>query len=121
MTRDRSRPQRIELDGDHIERGLVELVLAVLELIRQLVEKQALRRVEGGALTPTQIERLGTTLMRLEQEMEALKGRFGIDDLNIDLGPLGTLLDEPGTVRGGPSHPRRAAPPRQRRAEDRRW
>ena len=68
-------------------------MLSVVELLRQLVEKQALRRIEGGSLTPDQVEKLGDTLMRLEQKMKELKAHFEIDDLNIDLGPLGNLLD----------------------------
>jgi len=87
-------PRRVDLDPDQVERGLVRLVLSIIELIRQLMEKQALRRIEGGSLTAQQIERLGTTLMRLEQQMEGLKEHFQIDNLNIDLGPLGDLLDE---------------------------
>ena len=87
-------PQRINLDPDQVERGLVQLVLSVIELVRQLMEKQALRRIEGGSLSSPQIEKLGTTLMRLEQQMSQLKEHFQIDNLNIDLGPLGDLLDE---------------------------
>jgi hypothetical protein len=87
-------PSRINLDPDQVERGLVQLVLSVIELIRQLMEKQALRRIEGGSLSSPQIEQLGTTLMRLEQQMSQLKDHFQIDNLNIDLGPLGDLLDE---------------------------
>jgi len=88
-------PRRIDLDPEKVERGLVQLVLSVVELLRQLLEKQALRRIEGGGLTGRQIENLGTTLMRLEQEMAGLKEHFEIDDLNLDLGPLGNLLDDP--------------------------
>ena len=77
-----------------MERGLTQLVLAVIELLRQLMEKQALRRIESGSLGPEQEERLATTLMRLEQRMDELKAHFQIDSLDIDLGPLGNLLDE---------------------------
>jgi hypothetical protein len=87
-------PRRIDLDPDKVERGLVQLVLSVIELLRQLMEKQALRRIEGGSLTGQQVDRLGTTLMRLEQQMEELKEHFQIESLNIDLGPLGSLLDD---------------------------
>ncbi|MBI4703928.1 MAG: gas vesicle protein K [Deltaproteobacteria bacterium] len=87
-------PRRVALDPDKVERGLVELVLSLIELLRQLVERQALRRVEGGSLSAAQVERVGTTLMRLEQKMDELKRHFEIDSLNIDLGPLGNLLDE---------------------------
>lgn len=94
-------PRRIDLDPEKIERGLTQLVLSLIELVRRLVEKQALRRIEGGSLTAEQIERLGTTLMRLEEQMETLKDHFGIESLNIDLGPLGNLLDDdsPGGAR----------------------
>lgn len=87
-------PQRINIEPEKVERGLTQLVLSLVELIRQLVEKQALRRIEGGSLTSEQVERLGTTLMRLEQKMLELKKHFQIEDLNIDLGPLGNLVDE---------------------------
>jgi len=84
---------RINVEPQKVEKGLTQLVLSVVELLRQLVEKQALRRIEGGSLTPDQVEKLGDTLMRLEQKMKELKAHFEIDDLNIDLGPLGNLLD----------------------------
>lgn len=86
--------QRIEADPDNIERGLAQLVLTVIELLRQIMERQALRRVEAGGLEDEQVERLGRTLMLLEERMEELKETFGITDeeLNLDLGPLGTLL-----------------------------
>jgi hypothetical protein len=87
-------PQRVNLDPARVEQGLVQLVLSVIELLRQLMEKQALRRIEGGSLDSVQVEQLGATLMRLEEQMGVLKKHFQIDDLNIDLGPLGSLLDE---------------------------
>ena len=87
-------PQRINLEPDTVQQGLTQLVLSLVELIRQLMEKQAMRRIESGRLTEDQVDRLGTTLMRLTQQMEELKTHFGIDDLNIDLGPLGRLIDE---------------------------
>lgn len=86
-------PKKIDLDAEKVEHGLVQLVLSVLELVRQLMEKQALRRIEGGDLTGEQIEKLGNTLMRLEEKMAELTEHFEISDLNIDLGPLGSLLD----------------------------
>jgi hypothetical protein len=86
-------PHRVNLDPKKVEHGLVQLVLSVIELLRQLMEKQALRRIEGGSLSVDQVEQLGTTLMRLEEQMIHLKEHFQIDDLNIDLGPLGDLLD----------------------------
>jgi len=89
-------PQRLETDAEAVERDLLKLVLTIIELIRQLMEKQALRRVDEGDLTDEQIERLGNGLMHLENAMEELKNRYGLttEDLNIDLGPLGTLLPE---------------------------
>jgi hypothetical protein len=87
----------MELDPENVERGLVTLVLTVVELIRQLMERQALRRVEAGGLTEQQIEQLGTTLMALEEKMAELREHFGLspEDLNLDLGPLGPLLADP--------------------------
>jgi len=89
-------PQRLESDPESIERDLFKLVLTVIELVRQLMEKQALRRVDEGDLTDEQVEGLGVGLMHLEEAMEELKGRYGLTtaDLNIDLGPLGPLLSE---------------------------
>ena len=89
-------PQRLETDAESVERDLFKLVLTIIELIRQLMEKQALRRVDEGDLTDEQIEGLGTGLMHLEQAMEDLKARYDLTtaDLNIDLGPLGPLLAE---------------------------
>ena len=89
-------PQRLETDAESVERDLVKLVLTIVELIRQLMEKQALRRVEQGDLTDEQVEGLGMGLMRLEEAMSELKDRFGLTtrDLDIDLGPLGHLLSE---------------------------
>jgi len=90
-------PQRIDSDPESVERGLATLVLTIVELLRQLMERQALRRVDEGDLSDDQIERIGTTLMLLERRMEELREHFGLDpeDLNIDLGPLGTLLPPP--------------------------
>ncbi|MFT5560499.1 MAG: hypothetical protein ACI9Z9_000374 [Litorivivens sp.] len=85
---------RIELDPEDIRKGLGQLVLTLVELIRQLLEKQSLRRIEGGSLSEEEIERLGLTFLRLGEEMEWLKKEFGVtdDELNLDLGPLGKLL-----------------------------
>jgi hypothetical protein len=87
-------PQRLETDAESVERDLLRLVLTNIELIRQLMEKQALRRVEQGDLTDEQVEGLGLGLMHLEEAMAELKERYDLttEDLNIDLGPLGTLL-----------------------------
>ena len=87
-------PQRLETDPESVEKDLFKLVLTIIELVRQLMEKQALRRVDEGDLTDEQIEGLGTGLMHLEEAMEDLKARYDLTtaDLNIDLGPLGSLL-----------------------------
>jgi hypothetical protein len=86
--------RRIESDPESVERDLMKLVLTIVELVRQLMEAQALRRVEQGDLSERQVEDLGLGLMRLEEAMESLRDRFGITprELNIDLGPLGSLL-----------------------------
>ena len=86
--------RRVELEPGKIERGLLQLVLAIIELIRQLMEKQALRRIDAGSLTPVEVDRLGQTLMELELKIKELQKQFDIEDLNINLGPLGQLLDE---------------------------
>lgn len=89
-----SLPRRMESDAGSVERDLIKLVLTIVELVRQLMEKQALRRVDEGDLSDDQVEELGTALMRLEEAMEELKERFDLttEDLNLDLGPLGTIL-----------------------------
>lgn len=89
-------PQRIETDAESVQRDLLRLVLTVVELVRQLMEKQALRRVDSGDLTDDQIEALGTGLMQLEAAMRELRERHGLtqEDLNLDLGPLGSLLGD---------------------------
>jgi Gas vesicle protein K len=86
--------RRVEADPENVERGLAQLVLTLIELLRQLMERQALRRVEAGGLSDEQVERLGRTLMLLADRMEELKEVFGLEDedLNLDLGPLGRLL-----------------------------
>jgi hypothetical protein len=86
--------RRINAEPEGVERGLAQLVLTIVELLRQLMERQALRRVEAGGLSDEQIERLGETLMLLSERMEELKRDFGLEDrdLNLDLGPLGRLL-----------------------------
>jgi hypothetical protein len=85
---------RIDSDADSIERDLFRLVLTLVELVRQLMERQALRRMDD--LKDDQVDALGTALMRLDEAMCELRGRHGLsrDDLNIDLGPLGMLLDQ---------------------------
>ncbi len=85
---------RVEADPDNVERGLAQLVLTIVELLRQLMERQALRRIDGGTLSEDQVERLGRTFMELDRRMEELREEFGLteEDLNLDLGPLGRLL-----------------------------
>ena len=87
-------PRRINADPEKLERGLAQLVLTLVELLRQIMERQALRRVEGGSLSDDEVERLGVTFMKLEERMDELKAHFGLDDadLNLDLGPLGNLV-----------------------------
>jgi hypothetical protein len=87
---------RIEANADNVERELFKLVLTIVELVRQLMERQAIRRMDQGDLTTAQVEELGLGLMRLEEAMTALREQFGLSatDLNIDLGPLGSLLPE---------------------------
>jgi hypothetical protein len=84
---------RIEIEPGKIEQGMLKLVLAVVELLRQVLEKQAMRRIETGTLTCDEVDRLGVSLMELEAQIHTLQHRFGIDDLNLDLGPVGTLLE----------------------------
>jgi len=87
-------PERIDIDPKNVEKGLAKLVLTLVELIRKLLEKQAMKRVEGGSLSEEEIERIGETLMKLENKMRELKEIFGLKDeeLNINLGPLGDLM-----------------------------
>jgi hypothetical protein len=89
-----SNPERIDIDPKNVEKGLAKLVLTLVELIRKLLEKQAMRRVEGGSLTEEEIERIGETMMKLENKINELKEIFGLKDekLNINLGPLGDLM-----------------------------
>ncbi|MEW1749982.1 gas vesicle protein K [Streptomyces angustmyceticus] len=88
------REGRFDVDRDHMGRDLVALVLTVVELLRQLMERQAIRRVEQGDLSDGQVEQIGETLMHLEDRMTELCDQHGLqlDDLNLDLGPLGSLL-----------------------------
>jgi hypothetical protein len=86
--------RRVNADPESLERGLAQLVLTIVELLRQLMERQALRRIDGGGLSEEQEERLGRTFMELDQRMAELRDEFGLneEDLNLDLGPLGRLL-----------------------------
>jgi hypothetical protein len=86
--------RRVEADPENVEKGLAQLVLTLIELLRQLMERQAVRRIEAGSLTDDEIDRLGETFMKLEQRMDELKRQFDLrdEDLNLNLGPLGDLL-----------------------------
>ena len=90
----RALPARVNADERNVERGLAQLVLTLIDLLRQLMERQAVRRMEGNTLTDEEVERLGRTFMLLEKRMGELKKAFDLEDadLNIDLGPLGKLL-----------------------------
>ncbi|MEU0134018.1 gas vesicle protein K [Streptomyces sp. NPDC006296] len=85
---------RLDVEPGELGRDLVTLVLTVVELLRQLMERQAIRRIDQGDLTDLQVEEIGTTLMMLDQRMAELCEQHGVrpEDLNLDLGPLGSLL-----------------------------
>jgi hypothetical protein len=87
-------PRRLNADPEGLEKGLAHLVLTLVELLRQLMERQALRRIEGGTVNDEEIERLGQTFMALSERIEELKRVFGLEDeeLNLNLGPLGNLI-----------------------------
>jgi phosphoribosylaminoimidazole-succinocarboxamide synthase len=86
-------PARIELSPDNVEQGLAKLVLTLIEFLRQLLERQAIRRMEGGTLSDQEIEEMGEALMKLENKIREMAEQFGLSpkDLNIELGPLGRL------------------------------
>jgi Gas vesicle protein K len=87
-------PSRIDVNTEGIEQGLAQLVLTLVEFLRQLLERQAVRRMEGGSLSDEEVERVGLALMKLEEKVHELAEQFGLrpSDLNINLGPLGDLL-----------------------------
>jgi gas vesicle protein GvpK len=89
----RALPERINADPDKVEQGLARLVLTLIELLRRVLEHQAIRRMDGGSLSDEEIERLGLALLKLSERMDELKATFSLtdEDLNIDLGPLGRL------------------------------
>lgn len=89
----RSLPERINADPERVEQGLARLVLTVIELLREVLEHQAIRRMDGGTLSEAEVEKLGVALLKLNHRMDELKQTFGLtdEDLNIDLGPLGRL------------------------------
>jgi len=86
--------RRINLDPDHVKNGLAQLVLSLVKLLHELLERQALRRIESGLLSEAECERLGFTLMKQSEQIDLLREAFGLteEDLNIDLGPLGKLV-----------------------------
>ena len=87
-------PKRVDVDPDGVEQGLAKLVLTLIEFLRQLLERQAVRRMEGGSLDDEEVERVGLALMRLEEKIGEMAELFGVDkrELNLELGPLGKLL-----------------------------
>ncbi|CAL9642715.1 MULTISPECIES: gas vesicle protein K [Streptomyces] len=92
------RDHTLDLDPERVANDLAALVLTVVELLRQLMERQAVRRFDEGTLSAEQEDRLGTALMLLDERMDELCERHGLrrSDLNLDLGPLGPLLADPG-------------------------
>ena len=86
-------PPRLNTDPENVENGLAKLVLTLIEVLRKVLEHQAVRRMEGGHLSDAEVEKLGVALLRLNDRMQEMKGIFGLtdDDLQIDLGPLGRL------------------------------
>jgi hypothetical protein len=89
----RALPDRINADPERVEQGLARLVLTLIEVVRKVLEHQAVRRMDGGGLSPEEVERLGLALLKLDERMQEMKGAFGLtdEDLQIDLGPLGRL------------------------------
>ena len=87
-------PDRIDVDPEGLEQGLAQLVLTLIEFLRQVLERQAVRRMEGGSLSDEEVERVGLALMKLEEKVHELAEQFGLrpGDLNLNLGPLGDLL-----------------------------
>ena len=94
MTEGYSLPRRLDTDPESLQRDLMKLVLTIIELVRQLMERQAIRRMEQKTLTPKEVEAVGVALMRLEETVKDIGARFGLspEDLNLDLGPLGKLM-----------------------------
>jgi len=88
--------ERIDCSAENIEQGLARLVLSLIELLRRLLERQAIRRMEGGSLDESKIEEMGQALMKLESKVHELAASFGLkpEDLNLEVGPLGNLLDK---------------------------
>lgn len=86
--------QRLDVPVDGLRSGVAKLALTLIKLVHELLERQAIRRIEGGSLTDEEVERLGVALMRQAEEIERLREQYGFEDdeLNLDLGPLGRLL-----------------------------
>lgn len=84
----------INFDPDGIEKGMAKLVLTIMELLYQLMERQAIKRIDGDSLTEEEVERLGLAFMKIDAQIEDMVQLFGLDreDLNLDLGPLGNLI-----------------------------
>jgi hypothetical protein len=95
---------RVDCTSENIEQGLAKLVLSLIELLRQLLERQAIRRMEGGTLSDPQIEEMGTALMKLESKIQELASHFGLTpaELNLDLGPLGSLVERSSATASKP-------------------
>lgn len=87
-------PKNVDVNPHNVDKGLAKLVLTLMELLRKLMEKQAMKRIESGSLSDQEIENVGQTLMKLENKMDELKKTFGLkeEDLNLNLGPLGDLM-----------------------------
>ena len=87
-------PNRINIDPEDVSKGLAKLVLTVIELLRELLERQAIRRIDSGLLSREEVNNLGNTFMKLAEKMEELKSQFGLkaEDMNINLGPIGKLI-----------------------------
>jgi hypothetical protein len=107
MTEQHNPPQplsRLDCTPENIDQGLAKLVLSLIELLRQLLERQAIRRMEGGSLSDEQIESMGSSLMKLEGKIREMAEQFGLTlaDLNLDLGPLGNLLESSPASKPGP-------------------
>lgn len=92
--RNENNPRKLEIDGDRVRNGLAQLVLTLVKLLHELLERQAIRRMDSGSLTDEEIERLGLTLMQQAEELDRLRDVFDLkeEDLNLNLGPLGRLL-----------------------------
>lgn len=101
---------RLDCTPENIDQGLAKLVLSLIELLRQLLERQAIRRMEGGSLSDEQIENMGASLMKLEGKIRELAEHFGLTlaDLNLDLGPLGNLLESSSASKTTPEKPERS-------------